>query len=550
MGSRITILVVAGILILGVVVGARMMLTEQPPEPVETPPEQAAPPPPADLAPEAARRLFAKRSSVAALEGGDGIGDSPYVSVRAQFDQQADPSPVFLEIFDVAVDTAVLTATVRLDDGRALPPAPLLILTRAKQKTMAGQPPAAPVFRDVFSADGNKLPITPLFRRDGASKITVSLAVSYFQNTDMVFEGGLIGEAESLLATYESEPPFLWTRENGQKKPIRAFATRLEGNRAKVVEDLLTVDIPLDDGTGPGRRIRLADKTGTSLGEITLQLNGHPPFLAERATDDLGYPDLAAVPLYGSERLGSVFDRHAGLVAAIIAGNPASLNEACSGLSRAIEGEAGLASVDTTAVLRSLTRDHALFAGDTDYGEACLGGSEVPEPKTDAASPRPGHMNEVLKIIGATLRYGAEQNGERLAAHAAARAVLVDRTGLWLGGADGVLAGDGSIVHPDAIPDQVAELVGALPAAHFACFSKGEGSRGGHRAALVQLRHDSGLMVLDAAFGGDGRLIGLSLSPAGRAEVCRAVGKRKSGENACYFARTGLTYNGIDPGKC
>ena len=73
---------------------------------------------------------------------------------------------------------------------------------------------------------------------------------------------------------------------------------------------------------------------------------------------------------------------------------------------------------------------------------------------------------------------------------------------------------------------------------------------GARRAMLVRLENDPALWVLDAAFDGDGKVAGMKLAQAGQRDFCRAAGKQKTGDKACYFAGPGKKYPGVDPEKC
>ena len=90
----------------------------------------------------------------------------------------------------------------------------------------------------------------------------------------------------------------------------------------------------------------------------------------------------------------------------------------------------------------------------------------------------------------------------------------------------------------------------SLPVSHFGCFSRGEGLKGRHRTTLAQFGASSDLWQLDFAFNKHGKITGVTLDEVDNEVICRAIGNRRTGSNACYFARRAKQFPAIARAKC
>jgi len=131
----------------------------------------------------------------------------------------------------------------------------------------------------------------------------------------------------------------------------------------------------------------------------------------------------------------------------------------------------------------------------------------------------------------------------------AERTTLLDRAGIWLFG-DGVKQNDSGRILESADQTAAIEQLFALPVSHFGCFSRGHGIKGRHRTTLAQFGSSSELWELEFAFNAKGKIAGVTLDEADTETICRAIGERKTGNNACYFARRANQFPIVAQAKC
>lgn len=568
--SRLLTATVIGLILVGGLIAAIRYLPDDflpipKDEALDAPPKPAEP---VDLSPEEARQLFAARSSVTTTPGTADSATSGYLTLSASLSPAFDLAPLLLEVFDQKVGSVVLSASVRTSDGRSLPAIPILVLARmasdapaadtsaeqaAAKQAGAPPPPPKPRFTDAFTAGEGEIPLTPLLSADQTGQATVSLSAHYFESDDIVFLGGLTGEVESLVSTYASDPAPLLIHDTDTA--AHALADRMAGKKTKHVGEILSTEIPLADGAGAV--ITFRNPAGEDVGSATVRVSSHAPRLANASTGPLDFAANAAVPLGQGQTLGTLLANQGEAVAGVLSAEKTALPEACTTLRQRL-ASAGLGAYDRAATLAFVAALRDRFAPTKETSAPCLDKTEegllgTPSDPAVSAPVSLSLRNGVLKQIGGLLRFGATEQGLlHLAKRFSDHVVLFDRSQLWLPGIGGnAIEGTALVVAPQATSTEAAELVATLPAAHVACyFNPGTGRGESHRAALVELQHDPGLWVLDAAFDGQGKITGLALEPADQARACRAAGKRTSGADACYFVRTGRTYRGINPGKC
>ena len=477
---------------------------------------EPAPPPPVDLSPEEARRLAAERLVIGGVEGAKpaprlarGQGYATVDVTVASNDGLAD---FFLAFFARDVGTVAVTAVPFLDDGRRFSPVAIVVLTRTGgDGTFV---PAAP-------ADGR--PIVPRFRLDDASVLSVVLDVAYATDRDPAFADGIP-----------------------------------EGRRSKTLAGLIRATVPLAHAAHPPAvGLALHDAEGTTVGSIAFRAAVRRSLLDAHASD---YRHLMAADMGGSQTLGDRLREREDLVAGVLAAPPERLADACMALHTELTGPLALSAFDAATVLDVLARTRARTAADP--GEcldsslaAVLGGSGPASAGAAGETPSRtavGPLNRALDRMATGLRNGAPETArDSLAGLFADRAVLVDRGGIWLGGADApIVYGSGVAVDPSAGPKRAADHLLGLPVAHFACYSSAGSGRRSHRAALVQLSNDPALWVLEAAFEAGGKISGIAFSPAAQPDACRATAGRTGGVAPCFFAAAGRRFRDIDFARC
>lgn len=518
--------------------------------PVETPaavepsPVKVELPPPAvvDLAPEAARELVAKRTEIVVVDRpppSSGATAAPgYATVGATYRDGGGLGPFLLDLYDRDVGTVVLSAVLSLGDDRVLPAIPILVLARRD----------GDAFETVFALGEDEGIETPPFRLDGALELSVTLEASYSTRRDAAVLDALAAAAEGVQDAYARDRG-LWAPRGEAAPWVLAYQRLLAENRSKHLPGLVVFAVdPYRPEDPRAARVVFKDARGAAIGEVALRIDVRP-FLAS-GLEAANARRALALEVGAGRTVGDHFAATPAPLARFFGADARGIGAACLGLRFELTDRLGLSAYDASAVLRALAATHALFSPGADYGRDCLGGElEVPAPAPPVVSVE--RLNAVLGRIVSSMRAAAPDNArQRLTASFADSVALYDFSGVWLGGGDArVVQAAGAGVVPAAGPGQAAAYLSELPVVHVACYSAGSG-HGLHRAALVQLEHDPGLWVLDVAFDRQARIAGVSLSEAGREQVCRAVGNRPSGAGACFFATTGRTYRGVDPRAC
>ena len=74
--------------------------------------------------------------------------------------------------------------------------------------------------------------------------------------------------------------------------------------------------------------------------------------------------------------------------------------------------------------------------------------------------------------------------------------------------------------------------------------------KGRQRKTLAQFGASSELWELEFAFNSKGKITGVTLDEADTETICRAIGERRSGTNACYFSRHAKQFPIVANAKC
>lgn len=443
----------------------------------------------------------------------------------------------------------IVAAHITLADGRKLPSLPLLVgvrtaitarpeATKAKDdKTPSPTPPAVKALFALGAGDARAL-LTPWFRLDGVSKTTLAFDVAYVSEAmaaDAATAARTVAAAlgaETIWSAVDRDSP---GPPRAVAEKVGSFMTRFVDAARERANGFVAFDLETPDGAG---RV-LTFGTGANAAQAVFQLVGRPPLLAGGADGD--YPALAARAV-GGQTLGTFLAAHAESTSAVLTAEADRLAPACRALADTLSARLGLASVDVAAVLDVLMRLRALFAASPEA--PCLKGMS---PAVSKGGKGPTRLNVILDRIAASIRgLPVDQAQARLADLFAPQPVLFDFGRLWLvAGATEIVSGSSAYILPTGDPASAAGHLAALPIVRMGCYSDGTGM-GPHRAALVELRHDRGLWVLDVAFDGSDKIRGLALAEARQSDVCRAVRGRPN----CAFAAQGKAYHGIDPGRC
>jgi len=308
-------------------------------------------------------------------------------------------------------------------------------------------------------------------------------------------------------------------------------------------------NLTLDPQSG---RKALVFKTdaGQAAGRIEFAYERRPSLLAGRllAEGSIAVSDVMETRLPKGGTLGQVLTSPLGK---LWAANDQQFETACGALRNTLSNEAGLDVLDAATALWALTHRHALFAKGFAYEMACADeriarGLEVLEkdlPSADQKSKGPSIsvMNSKLSRVGSLARNTDPEGAlEKLAVLFAETVTLIDPYGVLVGLDDGgTIEAQGLSVHPATDGALASEYLTSLPVGKIACFNKGGGMNGHHRATLLSMQGDPSLWVLDLAFNSEGLIEGVALKEADKASVCQAIASRTTPESQCYFSKNG-----------
>jgi hypothetical protein len=516
------------------------------------PTDQAPPPPPPfqfdaqAVAKRAAERIAITRPSVPAA------GLAPTAAYAAIEVMIRNADAVAAAVYDLHGDVPagfVVAAHVTLADGRRLPSLPILVGLRtmtparpeaARASDDKAPSPKPPAIKALFVLDAGdtRVPLTPWFRLDGVFKTTLALDVAYVSEALAV---DAAAAAKTIIAALGTET--IWAAaDRDSPGALHAFAEKLGSFMARFVDAASErangfVSFDLETADGPGRVLTIG--TSANAAEAVFQIVGRPALLTGRADGD--YRALAARAV-GGQTLATFFATHADITSAVLTSEADRLAPACRALADTLSTRLGLASADVTTVLNALIRLRALFTASPEA--PCLKGVSL---AVSEGGKSPTRLNAILDRIAASVRrLPAEEAQARLVDLFASQPALFDFGRFWLAANTmEVVSGPSAYILPAGDPTSAAGHLAALPIVRMGCYSDGTGI-GAHRAALIELRQDRGLWVLDVAFDGAGKIRGLALAEAHQRDMCRAVRSRPD----CAFAVRGKAYRGIDPGRC
>lgn|GEM_PF-1522634 len=299
-----------------------------------------------------------------------------------------------------------------------------------------------------------------------------------------------------------------------------------------------------------GKAVVFKTKSGETAGKVVVTFERRPSLFAEKlkAQGTLALSDILNATLPNG---GSLKDHIEPSLAGLWAVSDVPFESACIAVRKALSEDAGLVPEDTAAALWAITRRHALFAEDINYETACADAKvarglealelDLPTPQKPATALSTMDLNQHLGRISSLARSSEPEGAlEKLAVLFDQRVTLIDPYGILEAlDANGALIAGNVMVHPETDGALASEYLASLPIDKFACFSQGAGMAGSHRAALVNLKGDPSIWVLDVAFTSQGEVEGVALKQADKASICQAIGSRTTPESQCYFSQNG-----------
>jgi hypothetical protein len=357
------------------------------------------------------------------------------------------------------------------------------------------------------------------------------------------------------LAKQLSAGPVPWSTDQREKlfDNSTALIALMKNRRAKFYDNLWQVHIGPEGKMVTGRAMALKNSTG----RIELTVSARPAkFLLP---NEKGQTIVRSSEIDQFLHHGNLHNKDLQVNFWLNEGE--GFVDTCRDLSTSLLKQAGLSLMDTSLVLWSLIHRHAWFAKDIDYQTDCLDEAQtaalkelrlaLPNKKNARQStPRNATMNKILATLVKVLRNDdPESTKVNLSAMIAEKTTLLDRAGVWLYG-EQVLQNDAGRIIESANQQAAIDQLFALPVSHFGCFSRGDGLKGRHRTTLAQFGASTDLWELEFAFNAKGKIAGITLDEADNETICRAIGDRRSGENACYFAKRAKSFPIIAKAKC
>jgi len=315
----------------------------------------------------------------------------------------------------------------------------------------------------------------------------------------------------------------------------------------QIFDNLAELKVSPQTGT---KALVFKTSSGETVGRIAFGFERRPSLLAGKllSGSSLSWAEIMETSLPGGGRLGEVIKPQLG---AFWSTDGEPFEAACSALRQALTEDAALDPLDAAATLWILTQRHALYASVASYETACaderiaqglevlerdLPSSPINEKKLSVSA-----MNAKLGRVGALAR-STDPDGaiEKLAIMFGDQVTLMDPYGILAGLDDEeTIQANGVSVHPSTDGALASEYLASLPIDKIACFSKGMGMAGNHRATLLSLNGSSAIWVLDLAFDAEERIVGVALREADKMAVCQAIATRTTPESQCYFSQNG-----------
>jgi len=290
--------------------------------------------------------------------------------------------------------------------------------------------------------------------------------------------------------------------------------------------------------------------SGETAGRIAFGFERRPSLLAGKLLSGsaLTWAEIMETSLPRGGRLGESIKPQ---LSALWSAENEQFETACSSLRQALTDNAGLDPLDAAITLWAITHRHALYASNVSYETTCADeriarGLEVlerdlPSGQNNGKRLSVSAMNAKLGRVGALAR-STDPDGaiEKLAVMFGDSVTLIDPYGILAGLDDeGTIQTDSASVHPSTDGALASEYLASLPIDKIACFSKGSGMAGNHRATLMSLKGSSSLWVLDLTFDSEERIEGMALREADKMAICQAIATRTTPESQCYFSQNG-----------
>ncbi len=423
----------------------------------------------------------------------------------------------------------------------AMPATPILILKLADPKNA--------VFDQLYSANGRVLSHA---KTTSGGAADIALDIHYLDQEISV------KDLQFILTTTQrwSEEIALWSPVLAAKwdNDSRKLAALFKRHRAKFYDNLMQLHIGPEQKNLWGRKISLKNDPAVAIELMPDLLSAR---FVSRTSDNSVTVKTGEIDRL-LKRLGPKTEE---LHVSFWLNEGEGFVDTCRDLSSAMAEVAGLGVTDTSLILWTLIHRHAWFAKNIDYQTDCLNeaqssalnnlGLELPtKANTRQSTPKTAKMNSSLATLVNMLRRGdAEIAKAKLGSLIAEKSSLLDRAGFWLFGENVKQNASGRILES---ADQAAtmEQLLTLPVSHFGCFSRGDGLKGRHRTTLAQFDSSTELWELEFAFNAKGKIAGVTLNEADNETICRAIGDRRSGKNACYFARRSKQFPMIARAKC
>jgi hypothetical protein len=481
-------------------------------------------PPVFDLSAKDAGALALQNIDISKIPEGKTLISAEYFSLKVKVENGKDVGGLLRKFY--SKPTALIIMTVQNARNRkSQVSTPVLILKNSPQKPNSNEV--------LYAANDQVLPFEPS-RSDGAADIAFDI---HYLDEKMSREdiSNLVRFAKN-TAQHQND-----------------LDTLLKKHRVKFYDNLMQLHVGPEQKIMSGRKIKIKGSTAN----IELTVLTKPMRFARQ--------NSAAATIVKTNEINQLL-QHASAKSKELQVN-FWLNEGdgfgatCRELSNVLSDEAGLSIGDTSLVLWTLIHRHAWFAKDINYQTDCLNEAQsaallklkltLPvKPKLRQQSPSNSAMNTILAQLVKVLQSGEpELTKVNLSAMIAEQVTLLDRADIWLFG-DNIKQSVGGRILDSADQQATIDQLFTLPVSHFGCFSRGEGLKGRHRKTLAQFGASSEVWELEFAFNSKGKITGVTLDEANTETICRAIGERRSGNNACYFSRNAKQFPIVSNAKC
>lgn len=496
-----------------------------------------------DLSAKEAGKRALENLTISKVSNAERLASANYFALTVKVAKGENFAGLLHQFYNKPTSFIVMTAEKARGPKNQLP-SPILIL-----ETLPTQPPS---FNVLYAANGQVLPFESSTSGGGTD---IALDIHYLD--DKVSKETI----STLVQMTQSRAESL----NDAGKDAGKLAAFLKQHQVKFFDNLMQLHIGPEGKIMSGRKISLKETTGS----IELNVKSQPAKFVTTGPKGATLVKSGKIDLF----LQRTSQRNKELQVNFWLNEGEGFVDTCRDLTTALKAgagdEDGLSLADTSVVLWSLIHRHAWFAKNIDYQTDCLNKAQsaalqelklaLPTQKnTRQSGPSNRAMNARLTSLVKVLRDDASGNSQakpqikskaKLEAMIAEKAMLLDRAGLWLFG-EKVKQNASGRVFESADQKSTIEQLYTLPISRFGCFSRGEGLKGRHRRTLAQFDDSPDLWELEFAFNTQGKIAAITLDEATSETICRAIGNRRSGTNACYFARHAKQFPVIAQAKC